>query len=456
MEITPSFHEEEPLYLQLYRHLRTLIHEGALKDGTKLPSILSLRNQIKVSKTTIETAYHMLLEEGYVYSKERSGLYVIHPAPPISPDPPRKTEMIDFSLLAVDKASFPIRLWKSAVGESLLLLSESIHQYGDPFGEHGLKESLAHYLRNSRGVVCSPEEIVIGSGFSYCLQLLSKLFGEQAKVGMERYSIAQVRPIFDQHHFHIVPFVVDDNQIRLLSDEAGGLRLLYTTPSHRSGGAPLPYAHRQKILQWAYENDGFIIEDDYDGELRISGKPVPAIQGLDRMDRVIYIGTFSKAFTPAIRINYMVLPRRLLHSLQSKPYTLSPPSRIDQTAVGLLLSRGHWYRHLRRMNQIYRKKYELLASCIQENMPQTVTIHNSGTALHMHLSVKAPVHSAVLVEAARTEGVIVYESQDPESKSVFGLSSVYLGFGGLDESEIRRGVQRLKNAWSAFLDNHSE
>ncbi|RIX60559.1 PLP-dependent aminotransferase family protein [Paenibacillus nanensis] len=441
--------------MQLYRHLRTLIHEGVLKDGTKLPSILSLRNQIKVSKTTIETAYHMLLEEGYVYSKERSGLYVIHPGPPVSSDPPRKTAAIDFSLLAVDKASFPMRLWKAAVGESLLLLSESIHQYGDPFGEQGLRDSLAHYLRSSRGVVCSPEQIVIGSGFSYVLQLLSKLFGKQTKVGMERYSIAQVRTIFDQHPFHIVPFVVDENKVQLPSDEAGGLRLLYTTPSHRPAGAPLPYAHRLKMLQWAYENDGFIIEDDYDGELRISGKPVPAIQGLDRGDRVIYIGTFSKAFTPAIRINYMVLPRRLLHSLQSMPYTLSPPSRIDQTAVGLLLSRGHWYRHLRRMNQIYRKKYELLASCVQENMPQSVTIHNSGTALHMHLSVEAPVPSAILVEAARKEGVIVYESQDPDSESACGLSSIYLGFGGLDESEIRLGVQRLKSAWSSFLAEHS-
>ncbi|MUT64681.1 PLP-dependent aminotransferase family protein [Paenibacillus sp. NEAU-GSW1] len=455
--------------MQLYKQIRALIQDGVLRDGTKLPSIRSLGRQYNISKTTIETAYHMLLEEGYVLSKERAGLIVVNlhlASSSISSASfiHRKTEptlvangqtgregYIDFSLLTVDRDSFPIRIWKFLLGESLALNSQSLHEYGDPQGEYALRESLAQYLRNSRGVVCTPEQIVIGTGISYSVHLLSRLFEENASVGIEKSGIAQVRTIFTQNGFHISPFTIRHNGEPEHEFGCSNNRLLYVTPSHRPTGEPLPYVTRQQMLQWAYQNKGYIIEDDYDGELRLSGRPLPSLQGLDTKGSVIYIGSFSKVFTPALRMNYMVLPLHLLKQLQSLDQVYSCPSRMNQWAMQLFISRGHWYRHLRRMRKIYRSKHDAFVQLMRSHMPESVQVSSSGSGLHIELSIAAPVSADELIELARQAGVLVYGSQDAQSRLDRSNPKIYLGFGGITEKEMKLGIQLLQKAWSAVL-----
>ncbi|WP_138754530.1 PLP-dependent aminotransferase family protein [Paenibacillus sinopodophylli] len=455
--------------MQLYKHIRALIQDDVLIDGMKLPSIRSLRRQLNISKTTIETAYHLLLEEGYVLSKERVGLIVVNPYPVKSSKHPdssvhKKLEAeldkrgqtwkegyIDFSLLTIDGDSFPIQRWKSIVGESLTLNSQSIHEYGDPQGEYPLRESLAQYLRNSRGVICSPEQIVIGTGISYSIHLLSRLLEENLYVGIEKPGIAQVRPIFTQNKFQIVPFSMHNNGELEHELTSNKLRLLYVTPSHRPTGEPLPYVIRQQMLQWANQNRGYIIEDDYDGELRLSGKPILSLQGLDKNERVIYMGTFSKVFTPSLRMNYMILPLHLLEKLRLLDQVFSSPSRMNQWAMQLFISRGHWYRHLRRMRKIYRLKHDALVQFIRIHMPESVQVNSSGSGLHIELCVATPVSAETLIELARQEGVLVYGSQDAQLRLNCGNPKIYLGFGGIKEEEMELGVQILRKAWSTVL-----
>lgn len=463
MELALAFHGDEPLYMQVYRHIRGLIQEGALTGGTKLPSVRALKQQLNISKTTVETAYQMLAEEGYVYSKDRSGLIVINPqnAKPdltqrrsssgttaIVEDKIRQAEeaLIDFSLLTIDGDAFPLRQWKSIMGEALSRHSLSIHSYGDPYGEYELRESLAQYLRNSRGVACSPSQIIMGTGISYSLQLLTRLLGDNVNVGIEEYGIAQVRQYFTDHRFNIVPYTLDN-------DEQWGdaFRILYATPSHRPTGDPMPYSQRQRMLQWAYANQGYIIEDDYDGELRLSGNPIPSLQGMDKHGAVIYIGTFSKMFTPSLRLNYMVLPPELLAKLQSLEHTLSAPSRMDQWAMRLFISRGHWFRHIRRMRKIYRLKLAVLTQLIRSYMPDSVQIRSSGSGLHIELSVKCEASAETLIDLAREEGVLVYGSPDEQVRLGCGDPKIYLGFGGVSESDMQLGVAALKRAWSAVV-----
>ncbi|XID96201.1 PLP-dependent aminotransferase family protein [Paenibacillaceae bacterium WGS1546] len=469
------FHSDETLYRQLYLHIRALIREGIIADGMKLPSIRSLGRQLNVSKTTVETAYHMLLEEGYVVSKERIGLLVVNPVrtdsakpaeaniiAPETADPElddteqaRKQAPIDFSLLTVDGDSFPVRLWKSLLGEALDVHGRSLHEYGDPRGEYALRASLAHYLRQSRGVLCSPEQIIVGTGISYSIYLLSKLSGPSPGVAIEKPGIAQVRQIFARSGFRISPYSMPDSED---SDQKmpADIRMLYVTPSHRPSGEPLPYAARQRLLQWAYDRQVDLIEDDYDGELRLTGRPVPALQSLDSNGSVIYIGSFSKVFTPAVRMNYMVLPVRLLQKLHASNPFFSCPSRVEQWAMELLIARGHWYRHLRRMRKIYRHKRETLIRMIQNRMPDAVQIGGSGSGLHIELSISADVCAEELVGLARRQGVLVYGDQDDAIRLERGHPSVYLGFGGVNEHEMELGVQRLKQAWSAVLLTRSE
>lgn len=459
MELTLVFHGDEPLYAQVYKHIRTLIQEGALADGAKLPSVRSLKQQLNISKTTVETAYQMLLEEGYVYSKNRSGLIVVNPQPAKTQRQrsalaahiedralPTEGTFIDFSLLTIDGDSFPLRQWKAVMGEALSLHAGAVHQYGDVRGEYELRESVAQYLRNSRGVACDPSQIIIGTGISYSLQLLSRLFGDHVNVGIEEQGIAQVRSYFTDHRFNIVPYTLEGE-----GQWGDAFRILYATPSHRPTGDPMPYLQRQQLLQWAYANQGYIIEDDYDGELRLSGNPIPSLQGMDKQGAVIYIGTFSKMFTPSLRLNYMVLPPELLAKLHSLENTLSAPSRMDQWAMQLFISRGHWFRHIRRMRRIYRLKLEKLMGLIRSHMPDTVRIGSSGSGLHIELSVTAEANADALIALAREEGVLVYGSPDPHIRSRCGNAKIYMGFGGVSESEMRFGVQALRRAWSAVL-----
>ncbi len=459
MELTLAFHGNEPLYAQVYKHIRTLIQEGAIADGTKLPSVRALKLQLSISKTTVETAYQMLLEEGYVYSKNRSGLIVVNPRPGKPQrqpsaltasiedrELPAQAEFIDFSLLTIDGDSFPLRQWKAVMGEAISLHAGAVHQYGDVRGEYELRESVAIYLRNSRGVVCDPSRIIIGSGISYSLQLLSRLLGDHVNVGVEEHGIAQVRSYFTDHRFHIVPYSLDE-------EERWGeaFRILYATPSHRPTGDPMPYVQRQQLLQWAYANQGYIIEDDYDGELRLSGNPIPSLQGMDKHGVVIYIGTFSKMFTPSLRMNYMVLPPELLDKLQTMEHTLTAPSRMDQWAMQLFISRGHWFRHIRRMRRIYRAKLETMVRLIRTHMPDSVRIGSSGSGLHIELSVKTEASADMLIALAREEGVLVYGSPDPHNRAISGNPKIYLGFGGVNESAMALGMQALRRAWSAVL-----
>lgn len=474
IELSLAFHADTPLYQQLYIHIRTLIRDGVLPDGTKLPSIRSLRQQINVSKTTIETAYQMLVEEGYARSKERLGIIVINPASQAhdigtsqeasesrarsalsteaSKPNLRPESIIDFSLLNIDPQSFPLRLWKSTVTEALAVHSHSFHEYRtDPFGEWALRESLAAFLRNSRGVVCTPGQMIIGSGFGYSVQLLSRLFGSGTNIGIEEPGIAQVRLIFTQNGFNIVPYTVREQWLSYNAPTPRPDPLLYVTPSHRPDGASMPYAERLRLLQWAYDNEGYIIEDDYDGELRLSGKPVPSLQGLDKQGIVIYIGTFSKVFTPALRLNYMILPPNLIDRLRSFARTLSAPSRMDQWAMQLFIARGHWYRHLRRLRKIYRDKHEQLVRLIRSELPDTVRITSSGSGLHLALAITTDASAESLIRSASDEGVLVYGNQNTAQHAEQGEAEIYLGFGGLNGNEMEKGIRLLRKAWYGVI-----
>jgi GntR family transcriptional regulator/MocR family aminotransferase len=440
-----------PLYMQLYQYIRQLIQTGVLNDGTKLPSIRSVQLQLHISKTTVESAYQLLMAEGYVVGKPRSGFVVVQPlteGPPLKPimdfsgdthtEDPVTEAFIDFSLLDVDRDSFPNKAWRSALTEAVSRYSSTLHQYGDPKGEIALRRSIAQYLRTSRGVDCVPDQIIIGSGISYSFYLLSKLIGASGAIAIEEDSIAQVRQTITQHGFRIMPLPLFD-ETRMLDIEAEGIQAMYVTPSHRPTGKILTYAMKQQLLHWAAANQVFVIEDDYDGEFRYRGKSVPSLQGFDQQGVIIYIGTFSKAFTPALRMNYMVLPEQLLRRLRSMAYILSCPSRIDQLAMSIFMAKGHWYRHIKKIRKMYRMKHDFMVRLIERYLSSSVVIEAEGAGLHIEVSVREHYDVNTLIQLASRSGIRLYDSQG---------SRIFLGFGGLTLQEIERGILQLKKAWS--------
>lgn len=472
-DILFSEQTDYPLYMQLYMQIRNHIRSGVISNGRRLPSVRSLQQHLNISKTPIETAYQMLTAEGYVVSKPRSGLYAVNPheirsslqknddsgnhlADPLPSirTPTPQNYLIDFNPSGVDKDMFPIRTWRKMLNSVLEHDSGNICQYGDPQGEYGLRSVLTDYLRNARGVVCSPEQIVIGSGIKYSIGILTELLTGIQNVAFEEPGYGPVREQFIRKGYQLIPISIHDKGISLEELENSEAQAVYVTPSHQfPTGSVIPYPEREYLLTWANLRNAYIIEDDYDGEFRYFGKPIPSLQSLDRQGRVIYMGTFSKAFTPALRMNYMVLPMEMLRKMQSIEHLLSSPSRIEQWAMQSFIEQGHWYRHIRKMRKKYREKHHRLIELMHTYFAKGVDITGHSAGLHIQVSIKTHRTAEELVTLAASEGVRVYDlNRMWMNRNPSGHPQLYLGFGGISESEMETGILLLRKAWSCIPD----
>jgi GntR family transcriptional regulator / MocR family aminotransferase len=459
----------QTLYQQIYNQIRDQIRDGKISDGMRLPSVRTLQVQLNISKTPIETAYQMLNAEGYVVSKPRSGLYAANPYIHSTPAPSapkndgiRETvhvkhpigassaNPIDFDPTTVDNEFFPLRTWNNMLKTALEDHAGLIGKYGNAQGEYALRLVIADYLRNSRGVSCSPDQIVIGTGMAYSIGILARLITDIRQVAFEDPGYSLVRDQFVLNGWGVVPIPVEEKGISLDALDGSPVRAVYVTPSHQfPTGSIMPYPERERLLKWASVVNAFIIEDDYDGEFRYLGKPIPSLQSLDSRGNVIYIGTFSKTFTPALRMNYMVLPPRLAERLAAMPQeVLFAPSRIEQWAMQRFMEQGHWYRHLRRVRNLYRKKHQHLIELFQTYFGNQVEITGQNAGLHIQISVRQQRTSEELVQLAAEAGVKVYDFKKMSLKQAASeYPNLYLGFAGIPLSSMERGIQLLKAAW---------
>lgn len=454
--------KKNPLYLQIYKQFRDQILRGEIASHTRLPSVRALQLQLNISKTPIEAAYQMLAAEGFIYSKARSGFYAVElekiewqphenrigeplPASPAE----EKKYIIDFNPSAVDEESFPIRTWKKLLHQVLEDHAYSIGQYGDMKGELLLRKAIADYIRSARGVHCSPEQIIIGSGISYSISLLTRLIKGIRQVAFEEPGFEPVREQLLQNGYEVIPIGVNHEGFDVKKLEEEEAQMIYVTPSHQfPTGRVMPYAEREYLLHWANKQDAYIIEDDYDGEFRYIGKPIPSLQSIDYQERVIYIGTFSKALTPALRMNYMVLPNRLLKDSHLIRPFLSCPSRIEQWAMHAFITQGHWYRNIRKMRNKYRKKHAIITACIQEQFADKIEITGHSAGLHLQILVKTKSDETELIKLAEDKGVRVYGFQEMWlNQSKPSYPSFSLGFAGVREEDLVKGILLLKEAW---------
>ncbi|MBO0962147.1 PLP-dependent aminotransferase family protein [Neobacillus sp. MM2021_6] len=471
-EILIKDDQNTPIYLTIYRHIRDAIRNGEITNGMRMPSIRSLQMQLNISKTPIETAFQMLIAEGYVMSKPRSGFYAINPqavlpikqyelyadqemkgrnSPPIESKP-----IIDFNPSAVDPHSFPFRAWNKMLKEALENYSMDIGKYGDLQGEFKLRAALADYLFNARGVRCTPEQIILGSGIADSIRILCHLFNDNSRIAFEEPGYNLVRQQFLMNGFEVLPIQVGEKGISVTDIKGRSAKLAYITPSHQfPTGSIMPFSEREHLLEWAITRDAFIIEDDYDGEFRYIGKPIPSLQSIDEYERVIYIGTFSKVFTPALRMNYMVLPQKLLTIIKKSSYEFtSAPSRITQWAMISFIEQGHWYRHIRRVRKVYRNKHHTLIELIQKTFHNQVKITGQNAGLHIQITVNTNQSTETLIKSAAEEGIMVYDFKNMwMTLRTDPFPRLYLGFAGVSEKDMEKGIELLKKAWSPFFLN---
>ena len=452
-----------PHYKQLYLFIRQEIQAGHIKAGTKLPSIRALSDALNISKTTTEEAYQQLIAEGYIVSKARVGYFSLPPEDAFT-DAPASTRTkpssvaplsnrsieIDFHPARVDGNHFPRTLFKKLSNDVWNTYDNTLLDYGDAFGEWGLRKTLADYLHHARGVRCTPHQIIIGSGIQYSIGVLIELLqSDETVVGMEDPGYDKVLSAFRRAGVAVRPIALDSDGIDIEQLRKSDANLVYVTPSHQfPQGMVMPYSKRMQLLQWAKESGSFIIEDDYDGEFRYGERPIPSLQGLDANDAVIYIGTFSKSLSPSMRVNYMVLPPSLVEQFAARRHEWdSPVSRHHQLVLQAFMEQGHWERHVRRLRRGYRSKQAVLIQVIQAEMGERAIIVGQGAGLHVVLDVNTDKSRETLKERAESVGVNVYFVASAYSQEPTATVRVVLGFGGLSPDDLVEGIKRLRTCW---------
>ncbi|OWA37508.1 hypothetical protein B9G55_05495 [Saccharibacillus sp. O16] len=496
LEITPLLtkhsagsSEEEPLYLQLYDHIKTEIRTGRIASGSQLPSQRRLALHLSVSRNTVDSAYQQLLSEGYLYSEPRKGLFVAE-LPDFNPQltstasgkgvgtnsslkslPSTKAPAqaavepathsflsdeapsiaYDFRNGSVDARHFPYRLWRQFSVSMLSTDNARLLQYGHPQGELELRRQIADYLYQSRGVHSSAEQIVIGAGTQWLLDILCRLLGRDTSYGMEEPGYPRVRTIFEDCGRPPAAIRLDDSGVRTDELLRSGVQAVYVTPSHQfPTGIVMPVSRRLELIEWAKTHGGTIIEDDYDSEFRYEGRPIPSLHSLDHHGNTVYLGTFSKSLMPSVRIGYLVLPDKLMDVYRQRGHHYKQTaSRLDQHTLALFMQSGEWSRHLNRMRNLYKKRYTALHTAIRSHMSQQMRVIGASSGLHLLLEPVNGMTERELIASAEKVGVRVYpveefHMQPPEESP----ARVLLGYSGLSEEEIGEGIKRLAQAWS--------
>lgn len=503
-----------PLYQQVYEYLKAEITTGKIKAGEKLPSKRALAAHLRISRNTVETTYEQLTAEGYVRAMPRSGYYVCKteepgsdrdlfrvaaqkagrpsadhtkastPLDPEDDEHPEQPCRFDFTTQTVDTSFFPFATWARLAKEIMSHDNREILRLSHPQGDYALRESMAQYLHAFRGVNCRPEQVIVGAGTEYLLGLIIQILGSNRIYAVENPGYAKTRQILISHERDVCLVGLDEDGIRMQDLVKTQANTVYVTPSHHYPlGLIMPVARRMQLLAWAGQSDEhYIIEDDYDSEFRFSGRPVPALQGLDTQNKVIYVSTFSKSIAPSIRISYMVLPPVLLEKYQQNyGFYASSVSRFEQHIVQRFIQDGHFERHLRRMRNIYRSRKEKLVEELRK-LPDSsrIEIMGENAGLHLLLKIDNGLSEQELTSRARAVGIRLYGLSeyymDPETdrpvidetsgdhsqagsqtdpllnhrdrpQSFASLPVIILGYSSFSPEEMTEAVSLLGQAW---------
>ncbi len=442
--------DKTPLYQQLYNTISKSIENGKLPQGTKLPSIRGLSVDLNLSRTTVESAYQQLCVEGFIVSKPQSG-YFVH----IDSSLASKYKSVKYSsekhsklqteILynlgsdCVDSETADIKLWRSYI-KDILKKKDVIISYGEAQGEYKLRKELSLYSYSVRGVESDEDRIVIGAGTQPLLYLLCGLMNIYGRsVAMENGGFSKAEQVFCDCGYNVCHIKSGDNGVDINELYKSNIKILFVNPSgNLITGKPMKMNKRYELLKWAEDTKSIIIEDDYNGELRYSSRPIPALQGNDS-NRVVYMGSFSKLLLPSVRIGYMVLPENLLNIYKKKAYLYNQTaSKIEQLALAGYIHDGQLERQLRRLRKIYGEKCSALIDSIKKYFGNDSDITLQENSLCVTLSL--PNNGVDIAQKAEKRSVRVTNIKSNNTNKYI----LRLGFAGIPLSDIETAVKILK------------
>jgi GntR family transcriptional regulator / MocR family aminotransferase len=467
---------QQTLTSWLYAELRAAILAGRLGPGARLPASRDFAGQYGLSRGTVVSVFERLQSEGYTSCRIGVGTWVNRVAPPlpwrqvkknpayisrvmseyVRPKPvsglPFTKGIRPFRIGNPDLSKFPAELWGRIAADRARKFRSWLHTEEDKRGYRPLREAIAEYLRTSRGVRCSSEQIIVVSGIQQALDQLARLLLKQRDpIWMEDPGYFGATLAFAGVGARIVPVPVDEEGLSLSAGKkiCPHARGVYLTPAHQFPlGVTMSLERRIAVLRWASSTGAFIIEDDYDSEYRFAGLPAPSLQSLDTHSNVIFIGSFSKTMFPSLRMGYIVLPPTLVDSYLAFRYrTDFRNSSFDQAVLCDFITAGHFARHLRRMRNLYARRLEALINGGKEHLDGVLEISTVRAGLYTIGYLRNGMTSRQAEKLAAGEGIEVlavdrYTFRRPDPKALL------LGFAGYDEAEIRGGLIRLSRALS--------
>ncbi|MZP31400.1 aminotransferase class I/II-fold pyridoxal phosphate-dependent enzyme [Heliobacterium undosum] len=472
-----------PLNRQIYGQIRQAVLSGRLHGGERLPSTRELAGTLGVSRNVVTEAYDQLLAEGYLVTRSGSGTYVEQrlsmqpeagenpgvinrssqeqmgdgPGLPAS-NPLTDRAIIDFRSGLPCLEAFPQKKWGALLHKTCAEMTPADWSYGEPQGREELRRLLADQLRRTRGVCCDGNQIVITTGAMQALNLVAKLLlPDRRPVVMEDPTNEDVRRSFSAGGSPILPVPVDDMGIRTdLLPKAERPAFIFTTPSHQFPlGGVLPAQRRLELVRYARQRDCFIVEDDYDSEFRYTGAPIGALQGLDP-ERVIYIGSFSKSLSPALRLGYMVLPEKWVAPCREfkRLSDIHSPS-LEQRVMAAFISEGHFGRHVALMKKVYKSRRAKVVQELHCFFGGAIRLGGDAAGLHLVAQFLGRVFDEQTLDKCLAAGVRIYPVEERALRKGHHLDKILLGYGHLDEGRIAEGIKRLAIALGGRSTSHN-
>ena len=452
-----------PLHRQIYDGIRSAILDGLLTPGQRIPSTRTLALDLAVSRLPVLTAYDQLLHEGYLEGRVGSGTYVSAALPddllrvrqtpegPVRSNARRRLARpaarareygglgpFRMSLPALDR--FPHATWARLVARHAHTLSPAQMAYSDPAGVVALREAVAEHLRLARGVRCEAEQVLIVSGSQAALRLSAAVLLDRAdRVAMEDPGYPGARSALNAAGAELVAVPVDDEGLDVEALRACGrrIRAVYVTPSHQYPlGVSMTAGRRLALLDWAFRQGTWILEDDYDSEYRYVSRPLGALQGMDSHERVVYIGTFSKVLFPALRVGYLVVPPSLWRRFVDARLALDLFSpTLYQLALADFLREGHFARHLRHMRGVYLARRDALLAGLARYCGGELTVYNADAGIHLAVGLRDDREDAKVVQRM-ADGGLTATALSSCFAGTHRRNGLLLGFGGSTERRL--------------------
>ncbi|MFW6201758.1 MAG: PLP-dependent aminotransferase family protein [Gemmatimonadota bacterium] len=482
----PRTETGRPLYRRLYRRIREAILRGAIPPGSRLPSARTMAREEGISRNTVEAAMRQLRAEGFVVRRVGSGTWVAEDLPerllrPKAEAVSRERESVGggspglsargrrvadaggepafprgqiFAPCVPAVEAIPLEGWKRIVARHARRRSSALLT-PPPEGLPMLREAVAGYLHMNRGVRCGPEQVVIVDSTQQAISLVCRMLLDPGdEVWMEDPGYRPARRAFVACGARPVPVPVDGDGMNVERGirRAPGARLAYVTPSHQYPmGVTLSLARRLELLEWAERADAWVLEDDYDSELRHDGRPLASVQGVDTRGRVIYAGTFNKILFPSLRIGYLVLPEGLVEPFaRAKELADGFTAPLFQAVLAEFIHEGHFAAHLRRVREVYRKRRDAFVSRAGHDLPAPARLGSTDAGMHCVVRLPDGVDDASISDRARRRGV----ASPALSRycMVDARRGVLVHYGNAPVPEIERGIGILANVLNAALD----